>query len=72
MGGILTICLYMYVIYQTTENFVKFWEKDDPVVQSYGIIDINDIEEPHNFMDMKGGIFLEIRDHGELNQTDFD
>ena len=60
MGGVLTICLYMYVIYHTAENFIQFWEKDEPVVQSYGIIDIDDIGEPHDFMGLKGGIFLQM------------
>ena len=29
-------------------------------MQSYGVIDIDDIGEPHDFMGLKGGIFIQI------------
>ena len=69
MGGVITICLYMYVIFQTSQNFIKFLEKDEPVVQSYKIIDIDDIDQPQNFMDLKGGVFIEIENSFDENAT---
>ena len=69
MGGVITICLYVYVIFQTTRNFIKFLEKDEPVVQSYEVIDMDDISQPHNFMDLKGGIFIEIENDLDDNIT---
>ena len=69
MGGVITICLYVYVIFQTTRNFIKFLEKDEPVVQSYEVIDMDDISQPQNFMDLKGGVFIEIENSFDENAT---
>ena len=64
MGGVITILLYIYVLIQTTKNFGNFLNKEEPVVQSYEIIEVENLQKPYNLIENNGGVIVSVQSIG--------
>lgn len=59
-GGIITAYLYTTFLLYTVQQGISFVKKESYDVSGYTVVDIEGLDKPHNFQEMKGGIFVEL------------